>query len=309
MSNPEPTELRERREGWMLADLVFFPLKPFNNHKLWGGNPKGQWVLTHRWGNWCCGTQQSTPSPSRCSWFYCVSPSVMPNSLQLHGLQLTRLLCGILQARVLKWVASSSSRGSSWPGSSALQADSLPSEPPGKPSRCSGGAFCPPVNGNPLQCSCLENPRDGGAWWAAVYGFAQSWTRLKRLSSSSSQGHGQLGMCYWEVTGLLSAVTGLQCWDYRFQQLDWGQDSHRDFVTADLGEIITANLREGVHYSIFIQSKSVHCPQLPSCHSTYFYSIEVPFMMQHKILSSLCSIKQFRINSHRTKCVIFSIDS
>ena len=41
-------------------------------------------------------------------------------------------------------------------------------------------------NGNPLQCSCLEIPRDGGAWWAAVYGVAQSWTRLKRLSSSSS---------------------------------------------------------------------------------------------------------------------------
>ena len=41
-------------------------------------------------------------------------------------------------------------------------------------------------NGNPLQCSCLENPRDGGAWWAAVYGVTQSQTRLKRLSSSSS---------------------------------------------------------------------------------------------------------------------------
>ena len=41
-------------------------------------------------------------------------------------------------------------------------------------------------NGNPLQCSCLENPRDGGAWWAAVYGVAQSRTRLKRLSSSST---------------------------------------------------------------------------------------------------------------------------
>ena len=40
--------------------------------------------------------------------------------------------------------------------------------------------------GNPLQCSCLENPRDGGAWWAAVYGVAQSRTRLTRLSSSSS---------------------------------------------------------------------------------------------------------------------------
>ena len=49
-------------------------------------------------------------------------------------------------------------------------------------------SFCTPRpnfgegNGNPLQCSCLENPRDGGAWWAAVYGIAQSLTRLKRLS-------------------------------------------------------------------------------------------------------------------------------
>ena len=47
-------------------------------------------------------------------------------------------------------------------------------------------------NGNPLQCSCLENPRDGRAWWAAVYGVAQSRTRLKRLSSSSSI----QGYCY-----------------------------------------------------------------------------------------------------------------
>ena len=50
-------------------------------------------------------------------------------------------------------------------------------------------------NGNPLQRSCLENPRGGGAWWAAVCGVAQSWTRLKRLcSSSSSCLHG-----LWEV--------------------------------------------------------------------------------------------------------------
>ena len=46
---------------------------------------------------------------------------------------------------------------------------------------CIGGG-----NGNPLQYSCLENPRDGGAWWAAIYGVAQSWTWLKQLSSSSS---------------------------------------------------------------------------------------------------------------------------
>ena len=46
-------------------------------------------------------------------------------------------------------------------------------------------------NGNPLQCSCLENPRDGGAWWAAVYGVAQSQTWLKWLGSSSSS--------YWKM--------------------------------------------------------------------------------------------------------------
>ena len=41
-------------------------------------------------------------------------------------------------------------------------------------------------NGNPLKYSCLENPRGGGAWWAAVSGVALSWARLKGLSSSSS---------------------------------------------------------------------------------------------------------------------------
>ena len=60
-------------------------------------------------------------------------------------------------------------------------------------------------NGNPLQCSCREKPRDGGTWWAAVYGVAQSWTRLKRLSSSSSRHNS-----YWKQeripgrTGMLS---------------------------------------------------------------------------------------------------------
>ena len=53
-------------------------------------------------------------------------------------------------------------------------------------------------NGNPLQCSCLENPRDGGAWWAAVYGVAQSRTRLKQLSSSSNALHGRPCYCKWQ---------------------------------------------------------------------------------------------------------------
>ena len=41
-------------------------------------------------------------------------------------------------------------------------------------------------NGIPLQCSCLENPRDGGAWWAAIYGVTQSWAQLKRLSKTDN---------------------------------------------------------------------------------------------------------------------------
>ena len=47
-------------------------------------------------------------------------------------------------------------------------------------------------NGNPLQCSCLENPRDEGAWWAAIYEVAQSRTQLKRLNSNSSTKHEQV---------------------------------------------------------------------------------------------------------------------
>ena len=49
------------------------------------------------------------------------------------------------------------------------------------------GRFPGGGHGNPLQYSCLENPRDNGAWWAAVYGVTQSRTQLKRLSSSSTQ--------------------------------------------------------------------------------------------------------------------------
>ena len=57
---------------------------------------------------------------------------------------------------------------------------------------CIGGG-----NGNPLQCSCLENPRDGGAWWAAVYGVTQSWTRLKWISNWTFFGICFLWDWYW----------------------------------------------------------------------------------------------------------------
>ena len=50
-------------------------------------------------------------------------------------------------------------------------------------------------NGNPFQCSCLENPGDGGAWWAAIYGVAKSWTRLKQFSSSHWPSLDEESMC------------------------------------------------------------------------------------------------------------------
>ena len=59
-------------------------------------------------------------------------------------------------------------------------------------------------NGNPLQCFCLENPQDGEAWWAAVYGVAQSQTRLKWLSSSSSS------RLYWLLCKMLQWI-----WEFR----------------------------------------------------------------------------------------------
>ena len=63
-------------------------------------------------------------------------------------------------------------------------------------------------NGNPLQCSCLENPRDDGAWWAAVYGVAQSQTWLKWLSSSSSI-HILLHVLFYY--GLVTVLTTQPC--------------------------------------------------------------------------------------------------
>ena len=67
-------------------------------------------------------------------------------------------------------------------------------------------------NGNPLQCSCLENPSDGGAWWAAVHGVTQSWTGLKWLSSSSSSS------CYLFLLFLLkfnwlTTICSFQAWN------------------------------------------------------------------------------------------------
>ena len=67
-------------------------------------------------------------------------------------------------------------------------------------------------NGSPLQCSCLENPRDRGAWWAAVYGVAQSRTRLKQLSSSSMVSPRTEGLRWRKPTAVTSLLS------YTFQK-------------------------------------------------------------------------------------------
>ena len=88
-------------------------------------------------------------------------------------------------------------------------------------------------NGNPLQCSCLENPRDGGAWWAAIYGVARSWTRLKRLSSGSSR-----------KPGLLQSMS--------LQRMG------HDLVTKQQHRTVSARSKLSVHVSFLLSSLSRH---------------------------------------------------
>ena len=94
------------------------------------------------------------------------------------------------------------------------------------------------ANGNPLQCSCLENPRDRGAWWAAISGVSQSWTQMKGLSSSSKSSSSRqenewggyrfvIGQsCWWEGEGNIpfkkwyfkNYLTTIICWAYTMYQ-------------------------------------------------------------------------------------------
>ena len=125
---------------------------------------------------------------------------------------------GILQDRILEWVAVPFFRGSSQPRSLALQVDSLPAEPPGRPKLEEGypnwqaiqvvlvvkklpanardvrdasliprwGKWPGGEHGKQLQYSCLENPMDRGDLWATVHEVTKSWTQLKRLSTYAS---------------------------------------------------------------------------------------------------------------------------
>ena len=136
----------------------------------------------------------------------------------------------IFLARILEWVAISPSRGSSRPRHWT------------QVSRIADGfLYCRWIlhwlsytygerNGNPLPCSCLENPRDGGAWWAAVSGVAQSRTRLKLFNSSS-----RMCLYFWFLHFNLDSIFEMfeyslffSCWEFILwlnKSWRWGSDS------------------------------------------------------------------------------------
>ena len=102
-------------------------------------------------------------------------------------------------------------------------------------------------NGNPLQCSCLENPRDGGARWAAVYGVAQSRTRLKRLSSSSSSELLCAGPPRCHSTAVSDDMVSSPSWDRK----------GRHTFTRGISVLLTGRLGEATELII--------CPLFLSC--------------------------------------------
>ena len=91
---------------------------------------------------------------------------------------------------------------------------------------------CGEGNGKPLQYSCLENPMDGGAWWAAVHGVARSRTRLKWLSSSSSRN---------KVTSISARKSGVQFWVWSVFCSDAGNQHECSFPTWDPNRLLIAD--------------------------------------------------------------------
>ena len=87
-------------------------------------------------------------------------------------------------------------------------------------------------NGNPLQCSCLENPRDGGAWWVAVYGVVQSWTRQKQLSSSSSM----YGYESWTIKKAeYRRIDAFELWCWRrLLRVPWTSRRSNQFILKEI---------------------------------------------------------------------------
>ena len=121
---------------------------------------------------------------------------------------------------------------------------------------------------NPLQCSCLENPRDGGAWWAAVYGVTQSWTQLQWLSSSSSS----TPLCYLCCSFTVRCIQGSKQVNFALNLFVYQPDVStlvRDLYWVCRPVVVTTRaLRAGCHlFSILVQSHRMSGKQ---CHRKMF---------------------------------------
>ena len=126
-------------------------------------------------------------------------------------------------------------------------------------------------NGNPLQCSCLENPRDGGAWWAAVYGVTQSQTRLEWLSSSSSRARltfkwqsEQSSALSLVQVGLLQIVEGLHM--TRGRTLPGGRENSYYLIASQLGQrpLLTSDLNGNTGFSRVLSQFCLELHHQPS---------------------------------------------
>ena len=133
-------------------------------------------------------------------------------------------------------------------------------------------------NGNPLQCSCLENPRDRGAWWGAIYGVAQSRTRLKRLSSSSR----------WSLAWFISVLSETK--QIKLKQIDTREKESTAQFLLSL-KVLISSFRaqwESLYFSIL--STSVW--HLIACRMKmiiYSYCAIVVYMFQKSFLDNLNS--------------------
>ena len=148
-------------------------------------------------------------------------------------------------------------------------------------------------NGNPLQCSCLETPRDGRAWWADVYGVAHSWTQLKRLSSSSSSSNECLCSRKWQPTPVYlpgkfhghGSLAGYSPWDLK--ELNTAEHACNDYLPFSVHQ----------RYRQTFYSSSLYCTS--QMLHFFFYKLKVcgnpasrkssrAFFPKHVLISYLC---------------------
>ena len=109
-------------------------------------------------------------------------------------------------------------------------------------------------NGNTLQCSCLENPRDREAWWAAVCGVAQSWTRLKRLSSSSSSS--SLLVTLISQFSCLRTVILFVKWSASSCLILWGSEGNWKHFLGIMWNLAKWHLQDGISRQIWREELS-----------------------------------------------------